>query len=111
MAGYLSTRRRSPTRCEDLPGVRVVPDPPQVPMMHLMLATGPEDFAAAARRLAAEQGVWTWPRAMATADPGAASGAIGRRRAPAPWIPARSADLIAALSPSLRGSAAEGPAI
>ncbi len=37
--------------------------------MHLLLRTTPEGFAAAARRLAAEQRVWTWPDAMTTADP------------------------------------------
>jgi hypothetical protein len=39
-------------------------------MMHLLLTATPEDFAAAARRLAAEQGIWTWPQAMVTLDPG-----------------------------------------
>ena len=39
-------------------------------MMHLLLAATQESFAAAARRLAAEQGVWTWPEAMVTPDPG-----------------------------------------
>lgn len=53
-----------------VPGVRVVPDPPQVSMMHLLLAVTQEGFAAAARRLATEQGVWTWPQAMITPDPG-----------------------------------------
>jgi hypothetical protein len=45
-------------------------DPPQVSMMHLLLAVTQEGFAAAARRLAAEQGVWAWPQAMITSDPG-----------------------------------------
>jgi hypothetical protein len=39
-------------------------------MMHLLLAATQEGFAAAARQLAAEQGVWTWPQAMITPDPG-----------------------------------------
>jgi hypothetical protein len=47
----------------------VVPDPPQTPMLHLLLRTTAEDFAAAARTLA-EGGLWTWERATATADPG-----------------------------------------
>src|SRR4029079_16421691 len=38
--------------------------------MRLLLAATQEGFAAAARRLAAEQGVWTWPQAMITPDPG-----------------------------------------
>jgi threonine aldolase len=53
----------------DLPGVTVVPDPPQTPMLHLLFATTPDRFAAAARALA-EGGLWTWERAVPTADPG-----------------------------------------
>ena len=70
MPEYLSHAREIAAAVRDLAGVRVVPDPPQVPMMHLLLSTTQERFAAAARRLAAEQGVWTWPQAMVTPDPG-----------------------------------------
>ena len=52
-----------------LPGVRVVPDPPQTPMLHLLLSTTPEAYAAAAKRVADETGLWVWPQAMATGDP------------------------------------------
>ena len=41
-------------------------------MMHLLLDTTQDKFAAAARHLAAEQGIWTWPKAMPTIDPGIA---------------------------------------
>jgi threonine aldolase len=54
----------------DVPGVRVIPDPPQTTMMHLLLSTTADEFVAASRRLAAEQHVWTWPGAMTTVDPG-----------------------------------------
>lgn len=50
-------------------GVHVIPDPPQVPMMHLQLAVSADRFAANARRLAEEQGLWTWPQATPTIDP------------------------------------------
>ncbi len=53
----------------DLPGVAVVPDPPQTPMLHLLLDTGAEQFRAAALDLAREQGVWTWPRSQPTGSP------------------------------------------
>jgi hypothetical protein len=44
---------------------------PQAPAdAGLLLTATQEGFAAAARRLAAEQGVWTWPQAMVTPDPG-----------------------------------------
>jgi threonine aldolase len=70
MPGYLSHARAIAAALEGVPGIRVVPDPPQAPMMHLLLATTPDGFAAAARRLAAEQGIWAWPEAMTTGDPG-----------------------------------------
>lgn len=70
MPAYLRHARAIAAELSSLPGVRVVPDPPQTPMMHLLLAASQDGFTAAARRLAAEQGVWTWPKAMTTADPG-----------------------------------------
>ncbi len=51
-------------------GVTVVPDPPQTPMMHLLLRTTEADFAAAVRRLATEQGIWTWGASYEAEVPG-----------------------------------------
>jgi len=70
MPRYLSHTRAIADALRDLPGVTIIPDPPQTPMLHLLLRTTAEDFTAASRRLATEQGVWTWPAAMATPDPG-----------------------------------------
>ena len=70
MPRYLSHTRAIADALRDLPGVTIVPDPPQTPMLHLLLRTTGEDFTAAARRLATEQGLWTWPAAMGTPDPG-----------------------------------------
>jgi threonine aldolase len=70
MPRYLSHTRAIADALRDLPGVTIVPDPPQTPMLHLLLRTTAEDFTAAARRLATEQGLWTWPTAMGTPDPG-----------------------------------------
>ncbi len=54
----------------DLEGVQVVPDPPQVPMMHVLLRTSQDAFAAAARKLATERGIWAArPQPSMTADP------------------------------------------
>ncbi len=69
MPEYLDRARAIADAVRDLPGVTVVPDPPQTPMLHLLLRTSPEAFAAAARTLA-EQGLWTWEKAMPTGDPG-----------------------------------------
>jgi threonine aldolase len=68
MHDYLTRAREVADAVRDLPGVSVVPDPPQAPMLHLLLRTSPEAFAAAARTLA-EQGLWTWERAFPTEDP------------------------------------------
>ncbi len=69
MPRYLSHTRAIADALRDLPGVTIVPDPPQTPMLHLLLRTTAEDFTAAARRLVTEQGLWTWPGAMSTPDP------------------------------------------
>jgi threonine aldolase len=69
MPAYLARAREVADAVRDLPGVTVVPDPPQTPMLHLLLRTTPEAFAAAVRALAAD-GLWTWERAMTTGDPG-----------------------------------------
>jgi threonine aldolase len=69
MPQYLDRARAIADAVRDLPGVTVVPDPPQTPMLHLLLRTFPEAFEAAARTLA-EQGLWTWEKAMPTGDPG-----------------------------------------
>ncbi|WP_089402792.1 threonine aldolase family protein [Geodermatophilus saharensis] len=68
MPRYLERAREVAACVRDLPGVRVVPDPPQTPMLHLLLETTPEAFGAAARELA-EGGLWTWPSAASTGDP------------------------------------------
>jgi threonine aldolase len=69
MAAYLEHARAIAAALTEIPGVRVVPDPPHTSMMHLLLATTADRFAAAARRLAANDGMWTWPHAAVTADP------------------------------------------
>ncbi|WP_324274812.1 threonine aldolase family protein [Blastococcus brunescens] len=68
MPGYLERAREIATAVRDLPGVTVVPDPPQTPMLHLLLRTGADDFRAAAHALA-QDGLWTWERSMTTGDP------------------------------------------
>ena len=67
---YLEHARAIAAALAAVPGVTVIPDPPQVPMMHLLLRAGRDDYAKAARRLAEDAGIWTSPDPMATADPG-----------------------------------------
>ena len=52
-----------------LPGVEVVPAVPQTPMMHLHMRVEEDAFAAAARRIAEDDGIFTWPRTFAAATP------------------------------------------
>lgn len=53
-----------------LPGVDVVPDPPQTNMMHLYLRGDAAHLLAAARAVAAETAIWTFDRLAPTAVPG-----------------------------------------
>ena len=69
MPAYLDRAREIADAVRDLPGVTVVPDPPQAPMLHLVLRTVPEEFTTAARTLA-EGGLWTWERPLSTGVPG-----------------------------------------
>lgn len=68
MPAYLERAREVAAAVRDVPGVRVVPDPPQTPMLHLLLETTREAYTAAAVRLAGE-GLWTWQQTMPTDDP------------------------------------------
>jgi threonine aldolase len=54
----------------EVPGIRLVPDPPQTPMMHLLLDATAERYTANAERVTADTGLWLWPNAAATGDPG-----------------------------------------
>jgi threonine aldolase len=69
MTSYVDTARELAAALHDEQGIRVVPDPPQTNMMHLLLTVSAADFTANAQRLAEEQQLWTWPKAMPTLDP------------------------------------------
>jgi threonine aldolase len=69
MPAYLEHARAIAAAVAGVSGIRVIPDPPQTSMMHLLVATTQQGFTATARAVAAEQGIWTWPQAMTTADP------------------------------------------
>jgi threonine aldolase len=97
MPGYLSHARAIAAALGGVPGIRVVPDPPQAPMMHLLLATTQDGFAAAARGLAAEQQIWAWPEAMTTGDPGVQRVELSVGDATCALEPRQVRDIIAAL--------------
>jgi threonine aldolase len=97
MPAYLSHARAIAAALGEVTGVRVLPDPPQAPMMHLLLDTTQDGFAAAARHLAAEQGIWTWPKAMPTIDPGIQRAELSIGDATCTLEPDQVRDIIAAL--------------
>jgi threonine aldolase len=54
---------------EAVPGIRVLPSPPQTPMMHVWMATTADAYAGNAKRLAETDKLWVAPRAAPTALP------------------------------------------
>lgn len=66
---YTEHARAIAAALAQVPGITVIPDPPQVPMMHLLLRAARDDYVRAARQLAQEQGIWVSPFCAATADP------------------------------------------
>ncbi len=66
---YLDHARAIAAALSGIAGITVVPDPPQVPMMHLLLRVGSDDYGKAARRLAEDQGIWVPPTCTPTPDP------------------------------------------
>jgi hypothetical protein len=75
----------------------VVPDPPQVPMMHLLFEVSFDRFCDNARRLAEESGIWTWAKPYPTGDPGVVRCELNVGRATCRLEPAAVADALAAL--------------
>ena len=78
----------------DVPGVRVVPDPPHTSMFHLHLARDAADLQRAALRLATEEGTWTWGMFDATDTPGASRVELPVGEATLAWKPAEFRALI-----------------
>ena len=69
MPRYFEHAREVAAALRAIPGVEVVPDPPQTPLMHVYLDTTAEAFRAAAVKLAESDGIWTWARTQTTPSP------------------------------------------
>lgn len=69
MSEYYAHARAIADAVRSLPGVEVVPDPPQTTMMHLLLGVGAEQFRTAVVRLAEEERIWSWPPSQSTDSP------------------------------------------
>jgi threonine aldolase len=70
MPDYFAKARDVAAALTEIDGVRVIPDPPQTPMMHILLPTTPADFNAGARRLATERKLWAFGGSAPTDVPG-----------------------------------------
>jgi threonine aldolase len=107
---YLDHARAIGAELSAVPGITVIPDPPQVPMMHLLLRVTKDDYATAARRLAQEQGIWASPFCMPTADPGVQRLEFSVGDATLEFTPAAIAEIFAGLIGSPVAGASSGSA-
>jgi threonine aldolase len=94
---YLGHARAIAAALSGVPGITVVPDPPQVPMMHLLLRVAREDYAKAARRLAEDQGIWVPPTRTPTPDPAVQRLELSVGDATLEFTPAAVAEIFAGL--------------
>lgn len=97
MPGRLTHARAIAAALADRPGIRVLPDPPQTPMLHLLFDTSAERFAAHAKELAETDGVWVWPEAAPTADPDVVRCELSVGRATCQLAPERVAEILTRL--------------
>ena len=98
MATYVEHARAIAGALEAVERVRVIPDPPQTSMMHLLLDVTADDFDVNTRRLAAEDGIWTWPKPAATVDPRTQKLELSVGDATCQWDPKELAAMIARLA-------------
>lgn len=69
MAARLEHLRAVVAALADLPGVEVVPDPPEAALCRVLVRTTADDFREAALAVARDTGVWTWERPAPTDRP------------------------------------------
>lgn len=100
MPTYVDHARAIAAELAGLDGVELVPDPPVTPMMHVYLRAPAEALTAAMRRLAVEDGVWTWPKAFPSDLPSWQVVELGVGDATLGWSPAEVRDLVAGLLPA-----------
>jgi threonine aldolase len=69
MPAYYKHARAIADELRAIPNVEVAPDPPQTPMMHLRFRVDEKVFLSAARRIAEEEGIFTWTGTSPTETP------------------------------------------
>jgi threonine aldolase len=70
MAAYARHAQAIARAVSRVPGVEVLPDPPQSAMLHVRLATSVERLRTEAMRIARTERVWTFARPFASEGPG-----------------------------------------
>lgn len=82
----------------DLPGVEVLPNPPQSPMMHLQLSVTSADLESRAVEIARRDKIWTFARPFSTVSPTLQRIEFTVGDATMDFTPTEVKDLIAALT-------------
>jgi threonine aldolase len=106
MTSYAEHARAIATELSGLDGVEVVPEPPATAMMHVYLQAPAGPLTAAIRRLAVEQGTWTWPRSFPSDLPSWQVVELTVGDATMSWSPAEVRDLVTGLLADARGEPA-----
>jgi threonine aldolase len=100
MAAYVEHAQAIAPVLAGIEGVRVVPDPPQTPMMHLHLDTTAAQVTAGIRRMATEHRLWTWGGSSPTDTPGVRRVELTVGDATLALSPEQVADAVTALLPA-----------
>jgi len=96
MPHYLEHARAIAAALGELPEVTVVPDPPQTPMMHLLLRVTADVIDDGVRRLANDERLWAM-RTVPTDDPTVQRAELSVGDATCMLTPAEVADIVASL--------------
>jgi len=70
MPTYYERAQAVAAALHEIDGVEITPYPPQTPMMHIYLRTTEDTFNSGVRRLANENGLWTWGGSFPSEVPG-----------------------------------------
>ena len=97
MPDFVAHARAVAAALRDVPGIDVVPDPPQTPMFHLHLRGDPDALNERALDLAEERGVWLFNRSTSSVVPGVQVLELTMGEAALAVSPAEAAELFAAV--------------
>lgn len=94
MASYRTHARAIASALQGRPDVEVVPNPPPTSMMQLRLRADRDALKAAMLRIAADEGIWSWPGAYPTDSPAWQVVELSVGDATMEWSPEDVADFI-----------------